>query len=167
MKTGVYAGSFDPPTRGHFNILTQALGVFDKVIILISTNPEKKYLFSEEERFNIWNGIVKDAYYEKFVTVKTLPKCVYTLDYVGNVLKTGFLIRGIRGAKDLEEETVIREANNQINHGHLTTYFIADQGVRYVSSTLVKGLVGYENWEELIRWMVPGATVLALKEKFK
>ena len=56
MTNAVFAGSFDPPTNGHLDIIERAAALCDKLDVVISVNPEKKYMFSEKERLEIINS---------------------------------------------------------------------------------------------------------------
>ena len=60
MIKAVFAGSFDPPTNGHLDIIQRAAKLFDLVDVVISVNPDKKYMFSEDERFSLLKELVKD-----------------------------------------------------------------------------------------------------------
>ena len=60
MIKAVFAGSFDPPTNGHLDIIQRTSKLFDEIDVLISVNPEKKYMFSEEERLALLTELVKD-----------------------------------------------------------------------------------------------------------
>ena len=77
MKTAVYPGTFDPPTKGHIDVIERALKIIDKVIIAVGDNPEKKPLFSTEERIEMIKESIKHL---KNVEVEKLPGLF--LDYV-------------------------------------------------------------------------------------
>lgn len=59
MSIAVFPGSFDPPTNGHLNIIQRASTMFDSIDVVIAVNSEKKYLFSQEERFSMLKELVK------------------------------------------------------------------------------------------------------------
>ena len=58
MTNAVFAGSFDPPTNGHLDIIERAAALCDKLDVVISVNPEKKYMFSEKERLEMMASLV-------------------------------------------------------------------------------------------------------------
>ena len=60
MVKAVFAGSFDPPTNGHLDIINRASKLFDKVDVVISVNPDKKYMFTEIERLEMMEELIKD-----------------------------------------------------------------------------------------------------------
>nr|MCR5285224.1 pantetheine-phosphate adenylyltransferase [Treponema sp.] len=59
MVKAVFAGSFDPPTNGHLDIIKRASGLFESVDVVVSVNPEKKTMFTEEERVNFLSELIK------------------------------------------------------------------------------------------------------------
>ena len=69
MKVAVYPGSFDPITNGHMDVLNRAVSIFDKVIVLVAVNPDKKSRFSTEERVEMIKEAVADliAVYDKYI----------------------------------------------------------------------------------------------------
>lgn len=135
MKKAVFSGSFDPITKGHEDIVMKALPLFDEVIVAIGINNVKKYTFSLEQRIQ-W---IKDTFAD-------CPK-VKVMSYEGltvNFCKengANFIIRGLRGAADLEYETTIAEANKKINPDVETVFFLTEPSLRCVSSTVVKDLL--------------------------
>ena len=60
MKIAIYAGSFDPPTMGHLSVVQKVYQLFDKLIVLIADNPDKKTVFSKEERIELFNCYLED-----------------------------------------------------------------------------------------------------------
>ena len=59
MVKAVFAGSFDPPTYGHLDVIKRASSLFDEIDVVISVNPEKNYMFSQEERLSMLSSLVK------------------------------------------------------------------------------------------------------------
>jgi len=136
-KIAVFAGSFDPFTIGHKNIVDRALkSVADEVIIAIGINYEKKYMFSLEERVE---AIRKTFGKEPRVRVETYEGL--TTDFVKRV-GGSFLLRGVRSVKDFEFERDMAEANHRLT-GIETVLLFTDAQYSCVSSSLVRELLSY------------------------
>ncbi len=135
MKTGVFAGSFDPVTRGHEDIVLQALPLFDEIIIAIGVNNDKKHTFPLEQRIR-W---IENTFAE-YPKVKVVGYKGLTVDLCKK-MNAGFIIRGLRNTADFEYESVIAEANKKLNPDVETIFFLSDPSLRCVSSTVVRDLV--------------------------
>lgn len=143
MNKGVYAGSFDPITKGHMWVIEQA-STLDKLVIAAGIAPEKrgKYTFSVEERVDM----ITDA-------TKHIPNIEVTsmdVEYLHNFVVSvsgTHLIRGIRSVDDFRNERILKDYVAKHNPEISFTYFIPPIELRDVSSSFVKGLVGYNNWE--------------------
>ena len=136
-KIAVFAGSFDPFTIGHKNIVDRALkSVADEVIIAIGINYEKKYMFSLEERVE---AIRKTFGKEPRVRVETYEGL--TTDFVKRV-GGSFLLRGVRSVKDFEFERDMAEVNHRLT-GIETVLLFTDAQYSCVSSSLVRELLSY------------------------
>ncbi len=97
MKVAIYPGSFDPITNGHLEILKRALNIFDKVIMLVAVNPNKKTRFSAEERV----AMIKEAVNDERVEVDSSTGL--TVEYAKKH-GASHLIRGLRAVTDFEYE---------------------------------------------------------------
>ena len=135
MKTGIFAGSFDPITRGHEDIVLQALPLFDEIIIAIGVNIDKKYAFPLEKRIK-W---IENTFAE-YPKVKVVSYQGLTVDFCRN-MNAGYIIRGLRNTTDFEYESVIAEANKKLNPDVETVFFLANPDLRCVSSTVVRDLI--------------------------
>lgn len=150
-KIAVYAGSFDPFTKGHESIIRQARDIgFDKLIIAIGRNPNKRYFFSEEERaehIRYW-AYLQSNFRPDFINVDIMGN-KYLADYAKEVQAT-HIVRGLRSVDDFNQECLLRDFN--MSHWPIEhTYFMAHSDTRHISSSFVKGLIGYEGWEKEIR----------------
>ena len=135
MKTAVFAGSFDPITRGHEDIVLQALPLFDEIIIAIGVNIDKKYAFPLEKRIK-W---IENTFAE-YPKVKVVSYQGLTVDLCKK-MNAQFIIRGLRNTTDFEYESVIAEANKKLNPEVETVFFLATPTLRCVSSTVVRDLI--------------------------
>ena len=132
MKTCVFAGTFDPITIGHLEIVEQALEKFDKVIVALGVNPEKKPTFSKEVRKEILESVFKDN-----PRVEVCAFDGYLVDFMkqNNITTT---IRGIRNATDLEYEKIM-DNNNRAMYPEIETVFLpCSAKTKNISSTLVR-----------------------------
>ena len=135
MKIGVFAGSFDPITRGHEDIVLQALPLFDEIIVAIGVNIDKKYAFPLEKRVK-W---IENTFAE-YPKVKVVSYQGLTVDLCRN-MNAGFIIRGLRNTADFEYESIIAEANKKLAPDIETVFFLSDPNLRCISSTVVRDLV--------------------------
>ena len=136
-KIAVFAGSFDPFTIGHKNIVDRALeSVVDEVIIAIGINYEKKYMFSLEERVKAIRTAFQN---EARVRVETYEGL--TTDFAKKV-GADFLLRGVRSVKDYEFERDMAEMNHRLT-GIETVLLFTDSKYSCVSSSIVRELISY------------------------
>ena len=135
MKIGVFAGSFDPITKGHEDIVLQALPLFDEIIIAIGVNIDKKYAFPLEKRIK-WIENTFAAY----PNVKVVSYEGLTVDLCKK-MNAGFIIRGLRNTTDFEYESIIAEANKKLNPNVETVFFLSSPELRCVSSTVVRDII--------------------------
>ena len=135
MKIGVFAGSFDPITRGHEDIVLKAMPLFDEIIIAIGVNIDKKYAFPLEQRIK-W---IENTFAE-YPKVKVISYEGLTVDLCRK-MNANFIIRGLRNTNDFEYESIIAEANKKLNPEVETIFLLSDPTVRCVSSTVVRDLI--------------------------
>jgi len=157
MKTAVYPGSFDPITNGHLDILKRALRVFDRVIILVANNPNKKTSFTVEERLTMIKEVFKS---NSNVTVDATESL--TVNYAN---KNGAcaIIRGLRAMGDFEYEFQLSAANRYIDDKIEMVFFMASGELSFISSGTVKELYfGHED----IHNLVPAPVFSLFKKKF-
>ena len=133
-KKAIFPGSFDPITIGHIEIVKKSLKIFDEIIIAIGTNPEKKYMFSENQRLNF---ISEHFYNEKNVKVVAYYGLTFELC---KKLKLKYIVRGVRNIFDFEYEKNMAEFNR--NLGKIETIIITSSNKNsHISSSLVKELI--------------------------
>lgn len=133
-KKAIYAGTFDPFTKGHENIIERALKVFDGVTILLAKSPTKKPLFTLEQRIQMLNELYAD---NDKVTIDSWEGLV--VDYAKEK-KIHTLIRGLRPTGDFESEFQMSSMNNKLFGDIETVFFMTEGQYYFISSTLVREL---------------------------
>lgn len=157
---GIYSGSFDPFTLGHASVLAQALNMFDTVYVAIGVNAAKKPFLPHELRVsNIsnWANSIPEGDKIRVISVQD----EFLVDTARRLGAT--LIRGIRNAQDYEYEQTVYDVNRVIEPAVPTVYFFTNQEYRNISSSLVRGMIGFQNWESRVANFVPDETLEALK----
>lgn len=137
MKTCVFAGTFDPPTVGHKEIVNKALQIFDGVTVALMINTDKTCLFTEEERLSLLKELFGA---EKRVKVISFDGAVVDLLKREN---TPFYVRGVRDIIDFEYENRNHFASKKLMDGLITIYLPAEQDSLHISSTLVRNSVKF------------------------
>lgn len=138
MRIAIYPGSFDPPTKGHLDVIRRASALFDKLYVVILQNPVKKAVFSDDERM----GFIKKS--TKGLTNVFCDKSDgLTVDYAKSVGAL-FIVRGLRGAGDMEPEMQMVIANKCLAPEIDTVFFMTGAQYSHLSSTIVRdiGLLG-------------------------
>lgn len=137
MKTCVFAGTFDPPTTGHKDVIEKALKIFDGVTVAVMINPEKRCLFTEDERLEL----LKDMFSgEPRVKVRSFSGAAVDLLKEEN---TPFYVRGVRDIIDFEYENRNRFASEKLMPELITVYIPAEKDELHVSSSLVRNSVKF------------------------
>ena len=131
MRIAVYPGSFDPITNGHLDILERASRVFDKVIVLVASNPNKHSRFSVEERV----AMIKEATTE-FKNVVVDYYDGLTVRYAKEHGAT-HLIRGLRAVSDFEYEFQLASANEFADSSIDMVFFMARGEKSFISSSAI------------------------------
>lgn len=130
--TGLVTGTFDPVTKGHMEVIEEALRLFDEVVVAVLVNPEKKCMFTPEERLALLNAALSG---------NTRVKTLYSEDYAVDVARrvgADKLVRGVRGEGDEAYENAMAEYNRA--HG-FDTVFVTPERYADVSSTRARELI--------------------------
>lgn len=135
MKIAVFAGSFDPVTKGHLDIIKRALPLFDKVIVAMGINSVKKYYFDTEQRVAFL-----EAAFAPFENIEVDTYQELTAFYCQ---KKGahFLIRGLRNGTDFDYERTIAHLNAKIGEDLETVFLTGDPEYSCFSSTVVREIL--------------------------
>ena len=157
-KIAVFAGSFDPFTLGHLDIVERASALFDEIYVLLAVNASKKYLLSESTKIEI----VKKAV-EKLPNVKVESFGGLTVDFMKRV-GAKYLVRGIRGSADVEYEQTVAWNNNELYPECETVFLSSAPEHLKVSSTVVRellkvGIAKKADGKEILAKYVPADTL--------
>ena len=150
QKMGVYAGSFDPLTIGHLWMIEQGVHLFDRLVVAIGINPDKKYTFTLEQRL----GMLRDSTRRFRRLLVTSFSNQFLIDYAQS-LRATHILRGIRSESDYEFERTMRNINGDLDSGICTVFLMPPRPIAEVSSSMVKGLVGPAGWQNIVRKYVP------------
>ena len=130
MKVAIYPGSFDPITNGHLDILQRALKIFDKVIVLVAVNPNKKSRFSVEDRI----AMIKEAVDNQNVEVDATSGL--TVEYAKQHGAT-HLIRGLRAVTDFEYEFQLATANDFVDSSIDSVFLMSKNDKSFINSSMI------------------------------
>ena len=157
MTTAMYPGSFDPITHGHLDIIKRASSIFEKVVVGVYDRPEKRLLFSTEERVQMTKQAT--AHLEN---VKVQSYSGLTVDFAK---KAGaqVMVRGLRMSSDFEREFEMAMMNKKLAPELELVCFMASLQYQFLSSSLLKEVAQLGGCLEA---MVPDQVAKALREKF-
>lgn len=135
MKIAIYPGSFDPITKGHLDILKNASGIFDKVIIAVARNGEKKGFLSTEERVELIKKSIKGLDNVEVDAFEGL-----TIEYAK---KQGaeILIRGLRAVSDFEYEMQLSQTNSALCDEIKTVFLTTKPKYNFISSSTIREIL--------------------------
>lgn len=135
MKIAIYPGSFDPVTKGHLDILQNAAEIFDKVIIAVAHNGEKKGFLPVEKRVELIKASVKNLNNVEVDAFEGL-----TIDYAQ---KHGaeILIRGLRAVSDFEYEMQLSQTNSALCDKVKTVFLTTKPEYNFISSSTIKEIL--------------------------
>ncbi|MDP2176774.1 MAG: pantetheine-phosphate adenylyltransferase [Bacteroidota bacterium] len=135
MKIALFPGSFDPITKGHFDIITKGLRIFDKIVVAIGHNTNKKSLFSVEERKK-W---IEDLFINE-PRVEIVAYTGLTIEFCKKV-NANFILRGLRTSVDFDYEQSIAYANKELVSTIETVFLLSSPAYFNISSTIVRDII--------------------------
>jgi pantetheine-phosphate adenylyltransferase len=160
--TCVYAGSFDPPTLGHYYMIREGAKRFRRLVVAIGSNSNKESLFTTEEKRRMLVGITKGlpnvsvASYENMFLVKFAEK-----------IGAGCILRGIRNEDDYRYERSMRQTNEDMNKDITAFFLMPPNYLTDISSSTIKGFIGVKGWEDEVKKYVPPEVYEELLAKAK
>lgn len=138
MRIGVYPGTFDPITKGHFDIIIRSLNIVDKLIIAVAQDTSKDTLFSLKERVSMIDAEIKehsDSANPNQFLVKGFQGLLVNFVHMNNA---SLIIRGLRAISDFEYEFQMANANYKIAENIETILLPAAETTHFISSSIVK-----------------------------
>ena len=155
--TAVYAGSFDPITRGHEDLIRRSCEFVDRLIVAVAVNSSKKALFTTDERVQLIRQATSDQ------------KCVEVTQFEGLLVdfakKVGasLNIRGLRAVSDFEYEFQMALMNRHMSEGFETVFMVPSVETTYISSSVVREVAQHKG---VLTGLVHPAVAKALVKKF-
>ena len=162
-KTAIYPGTFDPITFGHIDVIKKSLKLFDKIVVGVSEESNKNYLFSTNERINIVNKAL-------FVDLKLSKRKITVISFdslttnLCKKYKSNIILRGLRAASDFEYEFQLAGMNRKLNQNIETIFLMSDVENQIISSRFVKEIVKLKGD---IKKFTTKSTIKSLKEKYE
>lgn len=159
----VYVGSFDPLTLGHVDIIRRGAAIFDRLTVGIGINPDKRPLFSPDERLSLASQVLKPLMNVEIrcfegLTVEFIRQCGARL-----------LLRGVRTLSDIESEFTMTLANRALDPEIDTVFLMASEKYTHISSSLIKQIaqLGQGSSPGKLREFVPVEIVDPLLRKYR
>jgi pantetheine-phosphate adenylyltransferase len=161
----LYPGSFDPPTYGHLDVVARGRRLFDRLVVGIGHNPEKRTAFTSDERVTLLRELVDEL-------VKAEPNAaeIDVVTFSGLTIDcarrhgASILLRGVRNLSDLQYEIQHAVTNREVADLE-TAFVVAGQSFAYTSSTLIRQITALGEDLSILRTMVPPVVIEALLEK--
>ena len=161
-KIGIYPGTFDPITKGHIDLINRSLKIVNKIIVAVSNDYSKDYLFSAEERVSIIEiSLFKDLKFHK-KRIKVLSFNTLTTSLCKKY-KATIIFRGLRVVSDFEYEFQLAGMNRQLNKNVETVFLMSDPENQVISSKFVKEIAKLNG---NVDNFVTKSTKRAIKDKY-
>ena len=136
-KIAIYPGTFDPITFGHIDVIKKSLNIVDKIVVAVSNNNSKKYLFTSTER----DQIVRTALFKDLKFNKKKVEIIIFNNLTTNLCKkykSRLILRGLRAVSDFEYEFQLAGMNRKLNNNIETIFMMSDVENQIISSKFVK-----------------------------
>ena len=137
MNPAIYPGSFDPVTNGHLNIIQRAAKSFDKLIVCVMVNADKRPMFTALERVELLRRVTADI-----PNVEIAHSDRLLADFARE-RNCGVIVKGLRAMSDFEREFQMALINRKLNPGLDTMFLTAEHQFMYLSSSIVKEMGHY------------------------
>lgn len=158
MRIAVYPGSFDPITNGHLDIIERASKIFDKVVVGVLNNRNKKPKFTSEERVMLIKRVT-----EHLPNVETASFDGLLVDFAREH-SASVIIKGLRTVNDFEYEFQMALLNKTLDNDCETMFMMTNSKYSYISSSMVNELAGYNGD---LAGLVPTDIIHYIKDKYK
>lgn len=160
MTKAIYAGSFDPFTLGHLDIVNRASLMFDEVIVALGTNTSKTSLFTADEKFEMIEEVLASNSNDNVKVIQFTDGLIVDL---AKKLNAKVMLRGLRSVTDMEYEMNIASMNKTQAPEIESVFLMADEKYRFVSSSLIKEIAQFDGD---VSGMVPEIVSQRMKEKY-
>ena len=162
-KIAIYPGTFDPITFGHIDVIKKSLKLFDKIVVGVSDESNKDYLFNSDERIEIVNkALFKDLKLNR-KKIKVVSFGSLTTDLCKKY-KSKIILRGLRAVSDFEYEFQLAGMNRKLNQNIETIFLMSDVENQIISSRFVKDIVKLKGD---IKKFTTKSTIKSLKDKYE
>lgn len=164
-RIAIYAGSFDPVTLGHMDIVRRGRRLFDELVVAVGRNPDKDQLFTAHERVEMLESLVAKIVEEEphGPRIRVESYDGLTIDFAASI-GARIILRGIRNLSDLHYEIQQAITNHAVADTE-TVFITSSQFFAYTSSTLIKQVTALGNDLDRLSVMVPDLVIEKLKEK--
>ncbi len=159
-KVALYAGSFDPVTNGHLDILERATKLFDKVIVTVAVNKKKQTLFTGDERVQLLEDSLKSYSWSDKMEVAQFTGLL--IDFAQKK-EANILIRGARRVSDFEYEFQMALTNRRLAPNIDTVFLMPDEKYTFTSASIVREIAA---WGGDLSSFVPDNVAEALQNKY-
>ena len=157
-RRAVFPGQFDPITNGHVDVIRRGVKLFDELVVGVGINPEKREMFSLDERVEIIQEVLSDL-----PNVRVEKFSGLTVDFVRHVNATA-IFRGIRDASDLRYEFQLALANRAVG-GVETVFIMTGDQHALTSSSLIRQIVAFGGDLRQLQGLLPEEVIRRLAEK--
>lgn len=158
MLRALFPGSFDPPTNGHLNIVDRCVRIFDEIVVVVASNPQKSYTFSADDRFEMVSEMMEP--YEN-VRVRHWNRLIVEC---AEEEQAKVMVRGVRALDDFSYEFELSMINRGLNSRIETLLIPTDPQYFVLRSTAIKELARLDGD---ITSMVPPNVARRLRERFR
>lgn len=158
MRIAIYAGSFDPITKGHEDLVMRSLEFVDRVVVAVATNIAKQPLFSADERVALIRAALDN---EQRIEVRQFSGLLVDL---ARQVGARLLIRGLRAVSDFEYEYQMALMNRHLSPGLETVFMVPSLDTTYISASLVREVARFGG---KVDDLVHPAVAAALRDKYK
>ena len=162
MRVAFYAGSFDPLTNGHLDVIERAATLCDKLVVGIGAHDSKKALLSADERVNLIREAAAPAVMASGCTLETMVFSGLTVE-AAQAAGASTIIRGLRDATDFDYEMQLAGMNADMASKLQTVFLPASRNVRHITATLVRQIA---SMGADVSSFTPPNVAAALKAKF-
>jgi pantetheine-phosphate adenylyltransferase len=164
-RHAVYAGSFDPVSLGHRDIISRAARIFERLTVGVGINPDKRPLFTPQERVDLLKAVLRP-----FPNVEVMSFEGLAVDFLRRC-NAAVMLRGLRTLSDIENEFSLTLANRALAAEIETVFLMASEKYSHISSSLIKQVamfgVGSDQARDPLESFVPHEVIAAVRSKFK